>query len=114
MNFKFYICPKCGNVIIQTGDAEVTCCGSVLQAQEAKPAAGKHQLKVESSDGGFHATFEHEQTKAHYLNFVAYVSEAGISLVRLHPEQAQEARLPLGRGGRFYFGCNVHGLFVQD
>ena len=44
---KFYICPVCGNVILSTGEAIVSCCGIVLPPLEAEPEDEAHALRAE-------------------------------------------------------------------
>lgn len=54
-------------------------------------------------------------SKEHYLNFVAYVTPDRILFVKLYPEQGCEVRFPMLRGGgKLYFGCNRHGLWVNE
>lgn len=112
-NFKFYICPICGNVILETKNGEVSCCGQKLVALEAKEPAGAHTLTVETKDNEIYVSSAHAMTKEHYLNFVALVSSDSVYLKRLFPEQSAEAVLPKIAGAELYFGCNVHGLYLQ-
>ena len=111
---KFYVCPKCGNIITSTNEAEISCCGRKLNALVPKPSDEKHCLKVETIEDDYYITFSHDMTKEHYLNFIAYVSYDKVLLVRLYPEQGSEVRFPVLRGGKFYFGCNQHGLWVNE
>jgi len=111
---KFYVCPNCGNVITSTGEAEISCCGRKLNVLSAKPSDEKHHLKVETIEDDYYITFSHEMTKEHYLNFIAYVSYDKVLLVRLYPEQGSEVRFPVLRQGKLYFGCNKHGLWVNE
>lgn len=111
---KFYICPTCGNIITSTGEAEISCCGRKLTALIGKPSDEKHHLKVDTVENDYYITFSHEMTKAHYLTFVAYVSYDRILFVKLYPEQGSEVRFPKLYGGKLYFGCNQHGLWVNE
>ncbi len=110
---KFYFCPTCGNVITATGEAEISCCGRKLAQLEAKPIDKLHFLNIEIMDEEYYLTFSHEMRKEHHLNFVAYVTCDRIHFVKLYPEQSGEVRFPRMRGGKFYFGCSQHGLWVQ-
>ena len=111
---KFYICPSCGSIMTASGEAEISCCGRKLNALEVKQCDEKHCLNVERIENDFYITFEHEMTKEHYLNFVAYVGVDRMMLVRLYPEQGGEVRIPQMYGGKLYFGCNKHGLFEKS
>lgn len=117
---KFYVCPVCGNVISNTGNAEISCCGRKLSPLAAKPADEKHTAAIEDTDGEYYITFHHEMSKAHYISFVAYVTNEKLLLVKLYPEQAASVRLPkmdsnklLHRyNKRLYYYCSRHGLYV--
>lgn len=110
---KFYLCPHCGNVVTATGEAEVSCCGRKIAPNIPKPSDETHCLQVAEMDGEYYITFSHEMKKGHYLSFIAYVSYDKIHFVKLYPEQGNELRFPRMRGGKFYFGCSQHGLWVQ-
>ncbi len=111
---KFYTCPVCGNIMTSTGETEISCCGRKLSAMIAKKSDVKHNIHVEPMEDEYYISFEHEMSKKHFINFVAYVSYDRLLLVRLYPEQAGELRVPQLHGGKFYFGCNEHGLWVNE
>lgn len=111
---KFFVCPECGAVLTGTGDAEVSCCGRKLEALQAKKACGEHDISIERTDGGIYLTFEHEMKKEHHIAFAAYTACDRVMLIRLYPEQGSEALLPALYGGKYYFYCTRHGLFVKD
>ena len=50
-------------------------------------------------------------TKEHYISFIAAVTDNGISLTKIHPEQSAEARFKINRTHAIYAYCNKHGLF---
>lgn len=109
---KFFMCPCCGNVMTSTGEAEISCCGRKLTALVPKPADDEHRLKIENIENDFYITFPHEMRKGHYICFIAYVSYDKVLFVKLYPEQGSELRIPRLHGGKFYFGCSKHGLWV--
>ncbi len=117
---KFYVCPICGNIINNTGNAEVSCCGRKLSPLAAKPADEKHMVIIEDTDGEYYITFHHEMSKNHYISFIAYVTNEKLLLVKLYPEQSASVRLPkmdsktlLHKYGRkLYYCCSKHGLYV--
>lgn len=110
---KFYVCPDCGNILTATGEAEVSCCGRKLVSLIPKPADEIHKLTVEEVEDDYYVTFTHEMSKTHYLIFVAYVSYDRVLLIKLYPEQNGEVRFPKLYGGKIYFCCNKHGLWVN-
>lgn len=110
---NFYVCPTCGNIITSTGEAELSCCGRKLIALIAKPSDKNHNLKAETIEDDYYITFLHEMSKKHYIIFIAYVACDRILMVRLYLEQSGEVRFPKLYGGKLYFGCNQHGLWVN-
>lgn len=110
---KFFVCSNCGNILTATGEAEVSCCGRKLVPLVPKPADEKHQLNVEEIENDLFITFQHEMSKNHYLNFIAYVECDRVLFVKLYPEQSGEVRFPKMYSGKLYFGCSQHGLWVN-
>lgn len=111
---KFYTCPACGNVITSTGEAEISCCGRKRIPLIPKPSDETHHLNVAVVEDDYYITFSHEMSKTHYLSFIAYVSFDRVQLIKLYPEQSGEARFPKQYGGKIFFGCNQHGLWVHS
>lgn len=117
---KFYVCQNCGNIISNTGVADISCCGRKLAPLVAKPADEKHVVKVEDADGEYYITFDHEMIKTHFLSFVAYVTSDRSLFIKLYPEQTASVHLPKIVGGnlqkkgsgRLYYYCCEHGLWV--
>lgn len=110
---KFYVCPVCGEVVYSTGNASVSCCGRPLAPLDPAPAGGAHTLQLAGMDGELFAQLAHPMEKGHFISFLACVQYDRVTLVRLWPEQAAEARLPAVRRADWYFYCTGHGLFPQ-
>lgn len=113
-NIKFYVCKTCGSIITSTGEVEISCCGSKSIMLIAKPSDEEHHLNIETVENDYYITFSHEMSKTHYLNFIAYVACDRVLIIRLYPEQSAEVRFPRWYGGKLYFGCNKHGLWVNE
>ena len=110
---QFYTCPTCGNVITSTGEADLSCCGRKLAAMVAQPSDEDHHINIETIEDDYYITFTHEMTKSHYINFLAYVTSDRVLFIKLYPEQSGEVRFPKMYGGKFYFSCSQHGLWVK-
>ena len=108
---KFYVCPVCGNVIQTVGEAVICCCGITLPAQEAEEPDEAHAICLEVVEDEYYVTLDHPMTKAHYISFLAAVSDQGVQLVKLYPEGPAEARFKINRVRYLYAFCNHHGLF---
>lgn len=111
---RFFRCPVCGNILTSTSDAQISCCGRKLTPLETQLSNENHKLCVQEADDEYYITFSHEMSKNHYICFVAFVESDRVLMVRLYPEQGGELRFPRLRGGKFYFCCNEHGLFLND
>lgn len=110
---KFYVCSNCGNITSNTGQAEISCCGRKLEPLIAKPEDDNHSIRVDEIENDYYITIPHEMKKSHYISFVAYVMYDRVLLIKLYPEQNAEVRFPKMRGGKLYFYCSQHGLWVK-
>ena len=108
---KFYVCPICGNVILSTGEAIVSCCGLVLPVLEAEEADEAHRLSLERVEDEYYVKVSHEMSKTHYISFIAAVRDDGYEIKKLYPEQDADGRFKISRTKYLYYCCNRHGLF---
>lgn len=106
-----YVCPVCGNVIIGTGEAVISCCGISLPSLEAEETDGQHSIRMEKVEDEYYVTVDHEMTKEHYISFIAAVSDNGFNIVKMYPEGKADARFKINRVKALYCYCNRHGLF---
>lgn len=108
---KFYVCPLCGNVLVSTGEAVVSCCGLTLTPPEPEEPDEEHALTAERVEDEYYVRLDHPMTKTHAVSFIAAVSDIGVELAKLYPEGEAEARFKTGRTRYLYWYCNHHGLF---
>ncbi|MCQ2485104.1 MAG: helix-turn-helix domain-containing protein [Clostridia bacterium] len=107
----FYVCPICGNVIFATGEAVICCCGLTLPPVEAETTDKAHTINVEVIEDEYYVTVSHEMSKEHYISFFAAVTDNGVMITKMYPEQYAEARFKINRTHAIYAFCNKHGLF---
>lgn len=107
----FHICPTCGNIIWQTGDAKISCCGHTLEKQEAKIA--KTKLLVEDLGDEYFIHSDHEMKKENYISFIATVSSDTATIKKLYPEWDCQTRMPKTRFSYLYFYSKQNGLEYQ-
>lgn len=110
---QFYVCPNCGNILTASAGGELSCCGRSLTPLPTKEADEDHAIQVEVVENDYYVTFKHPMSKQHYLRFVAWADDHRLLLIRLYPEQAGEVRFPQIRGGRLYYCCSEHGLWMK-
>lgn len=107
----FYVCPICGNVIFATGEAVICCCGLTLPPIEAELTDDAHKINIEVIEDEYYVTVSHEMSKEHYISFFAAVTDNGVMITKMYPEQLAEARFKINRTHAIYAFCNRHGLF---
>ncbi|HIV68953.1 MAG TPA: helix-turn-helix domain-containing protein [Candidatus Butyricicoccus stercorigallinarum] len=108
---KFYVCPHCGNILTASSAAQLTCCGAPLSPLEAKPEDSAHTISVETMDGEYYVSMQHEMSKAHYISFFACLTGDKLYLNRLYPEGDAAARFPRIGMGTLYAYCTDGGLY---
>lgn len=107
----FYVCPTCKTILYSSGSAEISCCGRKLSPLKVQQEDVRHTMQIKDSDGEFYVSIPHEMTKQHYLQFIAYVTNDRVLMMKLYPEQEAAVRFPKMFGGTFYLCCDTHGLF---
>ncbi|MBQ6374452.1 MAG: helix-turn-helix domain-containing protein [Clostridia bacterium] len=108
---SFYVCPVCGNVILSTGEAVVSCCGITLPPLEPEDPDADHAIRSEIFEDEYRVTVDHPMAKDHYISFLAAVSDRSVQLTKLYPEESAEARFRIDGVRHFIACCNRHGLF---
>ena len=71
----------------------------------------EHTIQAEKVEDEHFITVRHPMTKAHFISFIAYVTQDRLQLVKLYPEGNAETRLQLRGRGLLYYYCNKHGLY---
>lgn len=110
---SYYVCPTCGNIVVSTGDAGVTCCGRLLQKVQAKKAAEGERPTAELIENDWYVTMEHPMTKEHYISFAAFVTGESIEIIKQYPEWEFSVRIPNRRHGTLLWYCVKDGLFYS-
>ena len=110
MNFKFYVCPICGNIIHSMGENLISCCGVTLPIIEAEIEDEKHKISYEIIENEIFVSINHSMSKEHYISFIAYLTNDRCELVKLYPEQNAEIRFFYKGKGIIYLYCNKDGL----
>ena len=110
---KFYVCPKCNNLLTSTGDSNIECCSKKMEPLEAKKSNSSHILELEEVENELYVTSNHEMNKEHYISFIAYVKGDSVLIVKQYPEWNMEFRFQKRGHGILYFYCVEDGLFYQ-
>ena len=111
---RFYACPVCGNVLVASGQAHVSCHGITLPPLEAEPAREEHALELSVVEDELYVRSSHPMSKDHYVSFLAAVGPDRVQLVRLYPEGPCEARFRRAGVRNVYLFCRRDCLFCAD
>lgn len=123
MKQRFFICPKCGNIVafVKSSGAPVSCCGGEMRELlpgTTEAAAEKH-IPVFTVDGNT-VTVEvgsvaHPMTEAHHIAWVSLETKAGNQRKELNPTGAPRVTFVMEAGDEVravYAYCNLHGLWT--
>lgn len=110
---KYYVCPVCGNLITATADAMISCCGKKLPALDLRKAGENEKLSVKIIENDYFISTEHEQSRDHYISFVALITGDSMMLRKQYPEWNVQTRIPVFGHGKLIWYCTQHGLQYQ-
>lgn len=108
----FYVCPICGNIVYSSGSAVFSCCGVNL-IKHTCDLIDDDSIKIEIIDDEYYVFINHDQTKTHYISFIAYVTSDTCTIKKLYPEGSIEASFKRNGHGTIYAYCNKDGLFQK-
>lgn len=110
---KFYICEKCGNITLCTGDATVSCCGRKLDPIEPKKASDEQKLKVEQIENDWYITSSYPMTKDNFISFVAFLAGDRVQIIKQYPEWDMQVRFQKRYHGKLIWYSTKDGMFYQ-
>lgn len=110
---KYFVCPNCGNLVLCTGHASISCCGRPLQELTPKKAQDCEKLQVQEIEDDWYITSSHPMTKEHHLSFVAFATSEQLQVIKQYPEWNLQVRVPRRGHGMLLWYCNQDGLFYQ-
>lgn len=122
---KFYVCNKCGNIIVFLKDVgvPVMCCGKKMEelVPGASNASSEKHVPVVQIDGEKVTvdvgSVKHPMLKEHSIEWVVLETENGFKKVDLCPDQEPKAEFTLVQGEKVitaYAYCNQHGLWKAE
>jgi len=123
-NTKFYICPRCGNIVEMVHDTGVKpfCCGQKMNelVPNTVDASGeKHIPAVKVGDGIVEVnvgSVDHPMVDIHWIEWVQLVTDKGSYRKWLNPGEAPNVKFVLSeeRPAAVYAYCNLHGLWKTE
>ena len=111
---KYYVCPRCGNIILSTNAAEISCCGRPLKECVPQKAQDEDALTAERTGNEIYISSNHPMTKESYITFVAFASGDSIQLIKKYPEWDLQCHIYGVRHGMLLWYCTDKGLFYSN
>lgn len=112
-NLKYHCCPICGNVVVSTTEANISCCGRPLQMLPLKKAAENQKMTVKEVEDEHYLSCDHPMTKEDYISFTAFATGERLDIVKHYPEWNLERRIPKRAHGQFIWYSKKEGLLYQ-
>lgn len=110
---RIHVCPSCGNVVLSSAQARISCCGRSLTPLEAKAADEAHLPAIERIGDEYLVRLSHPMDKEHHIAFICLVRDDSFLIRRLYAEGGDEVYIPaIGRRARLYVYCTHDGLFI--
>lgn len=118
----FYKCEICGNLVglINNGGGTLVCCGkpmTELVANTTEASTEKHIPVATRKDGKIYVevgSVLHPMTDAHYIEWIAIVSDSGTQRITLSPNDEPKAVFCDTENAEVYAYCNLHGLWKAE
>lgn len=118
----FYECEICKNLVelIRDGGGELVCCGQPMDKLEVNTVDAskeKHVPVATRKDGKIQVevgSVAHPMIEAHFIEWIAVVSDSGIERISLDPGQAPKAVFCDKENAEAYAHCNLHGLWKTE
>ena len=115
----FFRCGICGNIVdlVVKGGGELVCCGKPmdkLNANTEDASQEKHVPVATREDGKIVVKVgseAHPMVDAHYIQWIAVVSDEGVERIHLSPGQEPKAVFCDKSSVDVYEYCNLHGLW---
>jgi superoxide reductase len=120
----FFRCDKCGNLVylVEKGTCVPQCCGEPMRklvAGSTDAATEKHVPVVTRADGKIKVQVgevEHPMLDAHYIQWIALVSDDRTEIHYLHPGDKPVTGFACDGADdvTIYEYCNLHGLWKAE
>ena len=110
---NYFVCPSCHNIVLATGDIDISCCGRKVEQLEAKKATDEEKLSITEIDSELFVSSDHRMTKDHYISFIALATGDSVQIMKQYPEWSLQTRLPKHKHGKLLWFDTQFGLYYQ-
>ena len=123
--FKLYKCNICGNLLYTVEDSGVVqlCCGQDMEEiypNTVDAAQEKHVPVIDRCGNDVLVNVgsdNHPMTDKHYIEWIVLVTDSGMHVKELNPEDSPRAFFRLCLEEKIeaaYAYCNIHGLWKKE
>lgn len=84
---------------------------------EVDAAKEKHVPEISFKDNKLIVdvgSIEHPMMDAHYIQFIALITDRGVEVINLKPGEKPHAEFEKAKHGIVYEYCNLHGLWKKE
>ena len=123
-NAKFYICPRCGNIVemVHNSGVKPFCCGQKMEElipNTVEASGEKHIPAVRLGEGVVEVnvgSVDHPMEEVHWIEWVQLVTDKGSYRKVLNPGEAPNVKFLLNdeKPEAVYAYCNLHGLWKTE
>ncbi|UHA58758.1 helix-turn-helix domain-containing protein [Metabacillus litoralis] len=110
---NYFVCPSCHNIVLATGDIDISCCGRKVELLVAKKATDEEKLSITEIDSELFISSDHPMTKDHYISFIALATGDSVQIMKQYPEWGLQTRLPKHKHGKLLWFDTQFGLYYQ-
>ncbi|MFV2046239.1 helix-turn-helix domain-containing protein [Metabacillus sp. YM-086] len=110
---NYFVCPSCHNIVLATGDIDISCCGRKVERLVAKKATDEEKLSITEIDSELFISSDHPMTKDHYISFIALATGDSVQIMKQYPEWGLQTRLPQHKHGKLLWFDTQFGLYYQ-
>ena len=123
-NAKFYLCPRCGNIVemVHNSGVKPFCCGQKMEElvpNTVEASGEKHIPAVRLGEGIVEVnvgSVNHPMEEVHWIEWVQLVTDKGSYRKWLNPGQVPNVQFLLSdeKPLAVYAYCNLHGLWKNE
>ncbi|MCM3163399.1 helix-turn-helix domain-containing protein [Metabacillus litoralis] len=110
---NYFVCPSCHNIVLATGDIDISCCGRKVERLVVKKATDEEKLSITEIDSELFISSDHPMTKDHYISFIALATGDSVQIMKQYPEWGLQTHLPKHKHGKLLWFDTQFGLYYQ-
>ena len=106
---RFYLCPKCHNILTSSSSDTIFCCSKKLNALTEKD--DKPECNIGIIDNEYFISADHPMSKENHLILIALIKDETVIIKRLYPEGSSDVYFPRLYRGNIILMDNRQNLY---